>query len=94
LSKLAPPCTQLRQAAKYPDPALADSFVELIDGEFVLGCNRFPISGFNQWEVMEAAAGAPRLVGSRLPDGVTGPQLIRTLLDSAVDTGMTVVRAW
>lgn len=33
---------------QYPDPALKDSFVQVVDGEFVLGCNKFPISGFNQ----------------------------------------------
>lgn len=43
---------------------------------------------------MEAAAGAPRLAGSHLPPGLTGPELIRQLLDSAVEDGMTVVRAW
>jgi mannan endo-1,4-beta-mannosidase len=43
---------------------------------------------------MEAAAGAPHLVGSNLPPGVTGPELIRQLLDAAVQHGMTVVRAW
>lgn len=26
-----------------------DAFVEVIDGEFVLGCETFPISGINAW---------------------------------------------
>ena len=43
---------------------------------------------------MEAAAGAPRLAGSALPAGVTGPQLIRDVLDMAAGSGFTVVRAW
>jgi hypothetical protein len=29
------------------DPSLTDHFVQIVDGEFVLGCNRFPISGWN-----------------------------------------------
>lgn len=66
----------------------------MVGGEFVLGCNKFPISGPNAWEVMEAAAGAPRLVGSNLPQGVGGPELIRNLLDSTAQNGMTVVRTW
>ena len=92
-------CEQLQQAASnssssHPDPSLADNYVEIIDGQFMLGCNRFPVSGMNQWEAMEAAAGAPRLVGSNLPPGVPGPQLVRALLDTAVEHGLTVVRAW
>lgn len=43
---------------------------------------------------MEAAAGAPRLTGSVLPSGVTGPQLVRQVLDRAAEAGLTVVRAW
>ena len=94
-------CAQLRQAAgnnssssSHPDPSLADSSVEIINGQFALGCNRFPVSGMNQWEAMEAAAGAPRLVGSNLPPGVPGPQLVRDLLDTVVQHGLTIVRAW
>jgi hypothetical protein len=68
--------------------------VTVAGGEFVLGCNKFPVSGPNAWEVMEASAGAPRLVGSNLPQGVGGPELIRDLLDTAARSGMTVVRAW
>ncbi|KAL4437982.1 hypothetical protein ABPG77_004203 [Micractinium sp. CCAP 211/92] len=82
------------QGGKWPDPSLADSFVTVQDGDFVLGCQRFPISGWNQWEVMEAAAGAPRLVGSVLPPGQTGPEMVRALLDTAAQSGLTVVRAW
>lgn len=33
-------------AQDYPSPALADYFVQIIDGEFALGCNKFPISGY------------------------------------------------
>lgn len=43
---------------------------------------------------MEAAAGAPRLSGSSLPLGVSGPQLVRQVLDQAAQAGFTVVRAW
>ncbi|KAL4425642.1 hypothetical protein ABPG75_009658 [Micractinium tetrahymenae] len=95
-----PPLLQLHQSpapsgtSKWPDPSLADSFATIQDGEFVLGCQRFPIAGWNQWEVMEAAAGAPRLVGSVLPPGQAGPAMVRTLLDTAAQSGLTVVRAW
>ena len=47
-----------------------------------------------RWEAMDAAAGAPRLVGSSLPPSTTGPALIRGLLDTAAGAGLTVVRAW
>lgn len=43
---------------------------------------------------MEAAAGAPQLTGSTLPPGMTGPQMVRALLDEAAAAGLTVVRAW
>jgi hypothetical protein len=79
---------------RYPDPALASSFVEVKNGEFVLGCKLFPISGLNQWEAMEAAAGAPHLAGSQLPARLTGPALVRQVLDTAAQSGFTVIRAW
>lgn len=28
--------------------SLTDYFVEIVDGEFVLGCNQFPVSGWNE----------------------------------------------
>lgn len=43
---------------------------------------------------MEAAAGAPRLGGSVLPPEQSGPEMVRTLLDTAAQSGLTVVRAW
>lgn len=46
------------------------------------------------WELMEAAAGAPQLTGSVLPPSMTGPAMVRALLDEAVAAGLTVVRAW
>ena len=62
-------------AGSAPDPSLTDSFVEVVGVEFVLGCSRFPIAGWNEWEVMEKAAGAPSLSGSQLPAGATGPEV-------------------
>lgn len=32
----------------YPDPSLTDHYVEVIDGQFVLGCRQFPVSGWNE----------------------------------------------
>ena len=32
---------------RYPDPALKDAFVAVKDGDFVLGCRKFPVSGLN-----------------------------------------------
>jgi hypothetical protein len=43
----AAPALQLHATSTFPDPALADAYVQVVDGEFVLGCTRFPISGFN-----------------------------------------------
>lgn len=37
---------QILQVKPVSDP---DAFVEVIDGEFVLGCETFPISGINAW---------------------------------------------
>ncbi|GAB4816952.1 hypothetical protein N2152v2_003998 [Parachlorella kessleri] len=71
-----------------------DHFVQVVGGEFVVGCQKFYISGWNQWEVVEAAAGALELFGASLPEGKTGPQLIRSLMDKAVQHGLTVMRAW
>lgn len=42
---------------------------------------------------MEASAGAPRLAGSVLPPGTTGPELIRSVLDTMAEAGLTVARA-
>ena len=48
-SACTPAVLQLLQGVvNFPDPALADNFVAVANGEFVLGCNKFPISGFNQ----------------------------------------------
>ncbi|CAL5227333.1 g10275 [Coccomyxa viridis] len=62
------------------------------DGNFALNCQKVFIAGWNQWEVVEAAAGAPITHGATLPTGVTGPQLIRTLWDTAVENNLNLVR--
>ena len=41
----------------------------------MVGCKKFYVSGWNQWEVVEAAAGALELFGASLPEGKTGPQV-------------------
>jgi len=47
-----------------------------------------------RWELMEAAAGGPRLSGSSLPPGVTGPELVTQVFDQAKAAGFNVIRAW
>jgi mannan endo-1,4-beta-mannosidase len=69
-------------------------FVEVRDGQFVLGCDNFKIAGWNQWEVVEAAAGAPSLGGASIPEGMTGPELVRTLLERGNEIGFNAMRTW
>ena len=68
--------------------------VEIRDGQFVAGCNKFAVAGFNAWEYPEAAAGAPFTFGANIPDGTTGPELVRTQLEKAKAAGFNTVRAW
>jgi mannan endo-1,4-beta-mannosidase len=84
----------LHQSAKYPNTDLADYFVNIIDGDFVVGCNKFPIDGLNEWEVLEAGAGVPALTGSQLPTNIVPAQALRKVMDDAVSNGFTVLRAW
>ena len=69
-------------------------FIQVRDGQFVNGCNYFKLAGWNQWEVVEAAAGAPFLSGASIPKGMTGPQLVRTLLRRGAALGFNVMRTW
>jgi len=69
-------------------------FIQIQDGGFVNGCNNFKIAGWNQWEVVESAAGAPSISGASLPPGMTGPQLVRTLLQRGSQLGLNVMRTW
>lgn len=76
------------------DPSQPEYFIEIRDGSFVNGCSNFKIAGWNQWEVVEAAAGAPSLSGASIPPGMTGPQLVRTLLQRGSTLGFNVMRTW
>lgn len=76
------------------DPVDGDFFVRIEDGEFVLGCNKFYVSGWNQWEVVDAAAGGPKLSGATIPTNQTGPTLIRSMLDNGVASGFNTMRFW
>ncbi|GMH39935.1 hypothetical protein BSKO_07839 [Bryopsis sp. KO-2023] len=69
-------------------------FIRIHNGEFVEGCKRFRISGWNQWEVLEAAAGAPNLIGSSYPPGKTGPKMIRDMMEEGKAKGFNVMRIW
>ncbi len=44
--------------------------------------------------MVECAAGAPQLSGASLPQGMTGPELLRTQMDAAVKHNLTVMRFW
>ena len=71
-------------------------FVRAQNGRFVVGprCKPFYVSGWNQWEAMEAAAGVLELYGASLPSNMTGPGLVRSLLDKAQEYGLNVLRTW
>ena len=70
-------CLQASTAARLDNQT--DHFVQVVGGEFVVGCKKFYVSGWNQWEVVEAAAGALELFGASLPEGKTGPQVGHSL---------------
>jgi hypothetical protein len=71
-----------------------DHFVRVEDSQFSVNCKRFAISGFNMWEMVEAAAGGLELFGASLPPNTTGPALVRHMFDRAVANKFNVVRAW
>lgn len=73
-----------------------DFFVKVSGTDFVVGpdCKKYFVSGWNQWEAMEAAAGALELYGAAMPPNTTGPALVRLLLDRAQGAGLNVMRTW
>lgn len=82
-----------------PEPVidpLMDHFVSVVDGSFVVGpsCDRFFVSGWNQWESVESAAGALQLYGASLPQNMTGQELIKSQMAKARLHGFNVVRTW
>jgi hypothetical protein len=87
-------CAQLSQAGAGPDLSLSDHFVEIVKGDFVLGCNKFPISGHNLWEALESGAGAPSLTGSQLPAGAAAAAMLTNVLDITAQNRLTVIRTW
>lgn len=72
----------------------SEYFVEIRDGQFVVGCENFKTAGWNQWEVVEAAAGAPSLSGASIPEGMTGPELVRKLMERGQEIGFNSMRTW
>ena len=44
--------------------------------------------------MVECAAGAPELSGATLPQGMTGPELLRQQMDAAASHNLTVMRFW
>lgn len=82
-----------------PEPVidpLMDHFVRVVDGKFVVGpsCDLFYVSGWNQWESVEAASGVLRLYGASLPKNMTGQELVKSQLRKASYYGFNVVRTW
>ena len=51
-------------------------------------------NGLCRWEMVESAAGAPQLSGATLPQGMTGPELLRQQMDAAAFHNLTVMRFW
>lgn len=64
------------------------------DNQFVNGCEAFKVAGWNAWEVVDAAAGAPATYGASIPAGMTGPQLVREQLAAGKAAGLNVMRTW
>lgn len=78
-----------------PTAAAPEYFIQIDkDGQFVNGCNYFKVAGWNQWEAVEAAAGAPFLYGASIPVGLTGPELVRSLFEQGAKVGFNVMRTW
>lgn len=70
----------------------SEYFVEVRDGRFQVGCTPFYVSGWNQWEAVEAAAGAPKLSGASIPEGMTGPELVRKMIERGSEIGFNAMR--
>ena len=68
-----------------------DDFVRTAGDQFSLGGKKFVFAGWNQWEVLEAASGAPPPF-RHLP--LPGREHIVRIMNEAVDAGLKVVRMW
>ena len=68
-----------------------DDFVRTAGDQFTLGGKKFVFAGWNQWEVLEAASGAPPPF-RHLP--LPGREHIVRIMNEAVDAGLKVVRMW
>ncbi|DBB02500.1 hypothetical protein WJX82_002641 [Trebouxia sp. C0006] len=64
------------------------------DNNFQVGCETFWPAIFNQWEVLEAVTGAPILFAASLPANTSGPQLVRSYMDTAIANNLNVMRIW
>jgi hypothetical protein len=74
-------------------------YVRVVDGDFVTGdgpggtCRRFFPAGFNKFEMVEAGAGAPVLFDGKLEEaGLTGPAVVRRVLNDARNAGLNMLR--
>lgn len=68
-----------------------DDFVKREGARFTLGGQEFVFSGWNQWEIMEAASGAPPPFRN-LPK--LGRDHITNVMNQGVENGLKVMRVW
>lgn len=54
---------------------VSEQFVRVEGTRFVLGCETFYVSGWNQWEAIESGAGALKLYGGSIPEHDTAPEV-------------------
>lgn len=65
------------------------------DGKkFLNGCDVYNIAGANIWEAVDAAAGAPKTLAASIPEGLTGPEVVRQMLQTVADSGFNTIRIW
>ncbi|KAI3438259.1 hypothetical protein D9Q98_000695 [Chlorella vulgaris] len=81
-----------------PPTTVTEYFVQVRNGQFVqpvsgTTCRYLYPAGFNKYEFVEAGAGVPRLFDAQLTDAqLTGPAMVRRMLDQAAGTGLTLLR--
>lgn len=79
-------------------PPKPEYFVQVSNGDFIVNsehdkCHTLFISGTNKFEFVEAGAGAPRLFDGYLVEpGLTGPEVVRRVLDNAVKSSINTLR--
>ncbi|KAL4452406.1 hypothetical protein ABPG75_008068 [Micractinium tetrahymenae] len=81
-----------------PDPPIPSFVAQVDSGNFVVGsgdgtCSYIYPAGFNKFEFVEAGAAAPILYDARLTEpGLTGPAMVRRMLDQAAASKLSLLR--